>query len=219
YLVSEIAAEPYQIINRSNEQTGLVTDIVQALLAGTDVAWRVEEHPYRRVQRTLLDDTHPNWISYGAESWTLPAIWARARVIDEPLFRANYQLVSRAGDAAEAPLQKEHQRIIVIHGYRYGGQFNAWVARFGHTLVGAPSHQHALAMLRMGRGDMYLTEDIRVQWEIKRAGLGADDLRIHDFSTIIAPIDIHIIYDRRLPESFQAQLAQRLTRLRSSGEL
>src|SRR5690606_3671507 len=139
-----------------------------------------KSHPYRRVQRMLMDDTYPNWVSYGAQSWLRPEIWARVGVIDQPLFRASYQLVSKVADGPATTDTLRQRRIIVIHGYRYGGQFSEWVETHKHTLVGAPSHTHALAMLRMGRGDLYLAEDIRVQWEITRAGQGSDDLAIHD---------------------------------------
>ncbi|HEY7886039.1 MAG TPA: hypothetical protein VIC08_13935 [Cellvibrionaceae bacterium] len=219
YLVSEVAAEPYQIVTETGEQTGLVTEIMQALLLGTEVSWQVKGHPYRRVQRMLLEDTYPDWVSYGAQSWLKPEIWARVGVIDQPLFRASYQLVTRAVDGLETPDALGQRRIIVIHGYRYGGKFSQWIEAQKHTLVGAPSHTHALAMLRMGRGDMYLAEDIRVQWEINRAGQGSDDLAIHDFSHMIAPIDIHIIYHRQLPQVLLQHMTQRLEALEHSGEL
>ena len=110
-------------------------------------------------------------------------------------------------------------RIIVIHGYRYGGEFEQWLYEQGHKLVDAPSHQHALAMLRQRRGDYYLAEDIRVEWEIARAGGGREDLAIHDFSALIPDTPVHLIHNRDLPAPLAGELGRRLMLLETSGKL
>ena len=200
YIVNEVAAEPYQVITGQGRHEGLVTDIVREVLKGTEVEWRVESHPYRRVQRLLGSAQSGDWLCYGAVGWLRPDALARSVLMEPALFVTHYQLVGRRGGPSDPLADARRARIIVIHGYRYGERFDRWVREHGHTLVEAPSHQHALAMLRQRRGDYYLAEHIRVDWEIARAGGGREDLRIHDFSALMAATPIHLIHNRDLPE-------------------
>ncbi len=219
YIVNEVAAEPYQIITGQGRHEGLVTDIVRELLKGTGIRWQVESHPYRRVQRLLGSPTSGHWICYGAEGWLRPDALARSVLMEPALFVTHFQLVGRRGGPADPIADARRARIIVIHGYRYGERFASWVRDSGHTLVEAPSHQHALAMLRQRRGDYYLAEYIRVDWEIARAGGGREDLSIHDFSALLAPTPIHLIHNRDLPEAQARVLVERLRAMAAAGTL
>lgn len=219
YLVNQVAAEPYQVITENGNHEGLVTEIVWALLEGVEAHWQVEAHPYRRVQRILANDDSGNWLCYGATRWLLPDALARSTLLEPALFITRYQLVGRREGPQDPVADARNSRIIVIHGYRYGDEFEQWLHEQGHEVVDAPSHHHALAMLRQRRGDYYLAEDIRVEWEIARAGGGREDLAIHDFSALMADTSIHLIHNRDLPAPLASKLGQRLRTLEASGKL
>jgi polar amino acid transport system substrate-binding protein len=90
------------------------------------------------------------------------------------------------------------KKVIVIHGYSYHPSFYHWVAANDIQLVYAPSHRHALAMLKQYRGDYYMAEELRVRWQARHSGVSLVELHMMDFSNIIPPSVVYLLFDKRI---------------------
>ncbi|MDO3386888.1 hypothetical protein QWI17_13660 [Gilvimarinus sp. SDUM040013] len=218
YLISAFASQPYQVSPPQNGYSGIVTEVLDLVVANSQISVSERVLPYRRLQRGLQEQIFQRWVSYAAPVWLAPEVKALTWVSSTPLFSTSYQLAGLAPNINN-PLEAQAQRIIIIDGYRYGGSFSAWVQALGHVLVEAPSHAQALAMLRKDRGDLYVAEDVRIHWEAMRAGIGPDDLALYDFSSIIPDSDVFLIADAGLAEAEKKWLEARLKALQNSGEL
>lgn len=218
YLVTAFAAQPYQVSPVQSGYPGLVTEILTEVVEGSSIRLTEQVLPYRRLYRGLRNREFHSWVGYGSPSWLAPEIKQHTWFSSTPLFSARYQLAGLA-PAMDEPLLAEGFSIIVIDGYRYGGRFNQWVAEQGHALVAAPSHAHALAMLRQGRGDLYVAEEVRIHWEAMRSGRGLYDLALYDFSAVIPDADVFLTADAELPASVLQTLEARLAALDNKGAL
>lgn len=86
-------------------------------------------------------------------------------------------------------------------------------------LVYAPSHRHALAMLKQYRGDYYLAEALHVRWQARHSGVPLAELHLMDFSRIIPPSIVYLLFDKRLPVSVRDRINRGLADMQRSGAL
>src|SRR5690606_39179116 len=107
---------------------------------------------------------HQNWISYGSPSWLDERVMALSEYTRQPILQSHYVMASLRQSVAPAISDIRGKKVIVILGYSYFPSFQHWVDANQVTLISAPSHRHALAMLKHGRGDFYVAEDVRVHW-------------------------------------------------------
>lgn len=215
YLISASASEPYQMSESWKGYRGIVTEILDLVVAEEPVILNRLVLPYRRIQRGLANRELHHWVSYGSPLWTAPKIQSRSWFSATPLFRTRYQLAALR-PLAQSVLNASRLNIIVIDSYRYGGHFQQWVREHGHTLVFAPSHTHALAMLRQGRGDVYLAEDVRIRWEVARAGLSLADIAVYDFHHVIPDAEVHLTADSALPAAVLQGFERKLQKLQGA---
>ncbi len=218
YILAEGAAEPYQIVSTEEgvPHSGVLTDILHRLLAKTDYRLEPVVLPYKRIKVDLLNQRHDRWISYGSPTWLDERVLALGHYSDIPVLETPYMLVrmARAGDWA-----LEGKRLIVIHGYGYFPSFHHWIKAHRLQLIQAPSHRHALAMLRQGRADYYMAEELRIQWQARQLDIPPSALELRDFTSIIPPSQVYFLFDRRLGGELRKQLNDHLRQMEETGEL
>ncbi|MFC3531017.1 substrate-binding periplasmic protein [Vogesella facilis] len=220
YMVIE-QVEPFQIVTRDDPlHGGLVTEIVRQVFQGSPFQLRPVVAPALRLDAMRSGGQTPNWLSYGARPW-LHAGW---QLSQQPLFSWRHVLAvpksspfryRRLSDLFGKPL-------ILMYGYDYPGLDKYLRSKSG---VGRISDQRALSqdsairMLRAGRGVGYIDTELRLLYNLRQQGLSPADFRFYDFSRVIPRIDIHLMYDQRLPEDAKALIDSRLADMRQSGEL
>ncbi|HTF83285.1 MAG TPA: ABC transporter substrate-binding protein [Cellvibrio sp.] len=220
FLIAAGTVEPYQIVSDDPGRTphsGILIDVLRQALSKTDIQLEFVERPYKRIRMDILANRHQNWISYGSPSWLDERLRAVGEYTQQPILQAHYVMATMR--RAELPsLDDIHgKRVITILGYNYFSGFDAWVKTHDITLVSAPSHRHALAMLKQGRGDFYLAEDVRVRWELSRGDMRMSDLQLLDFSSVIPPSRLYLLLDARMPGRVKEQINTRLLQLHREG--
>jgi polar amino acid transport system substrate-binding protein len=175
--------------------------------------------PYKRIKLELLAQRYPQWISYGSPAWLDERLLALGEYSELPVLNSHYVLAGLLESGSPSLADVRARKVIVIHGYDYSATFYEWVESNKIQLVYAPSHKHALAMLRQYRGDFYMAEALRVGWQARRMGVSANELFIIDFSEVIPPSVVYFLLDKRISPAMRAHINQRLFEIKQSGEL
>jgi polar amino acid transport system substrate-binding protein len=220
FLIADGTVEPYQVVSPDPDtepHSGILIDVLERALRNTDVQLNFVVRPYKRIKMDILAQRHTNWISYGSPAWLDERVMALGEYTRQPILQSHYVLASMAGPVAPELGDVQGKKVIVILGYDYFPTFKHWVAANHITLVRAPSHRHALAMLRQGRGDFYLAEEVRVRWQIRNTALAASDLHLLDFSAILPPSILYLLLDKRMPIATRERINQQLLALQDKG--
>ena len=222
FLIAAGTVEPYQVVSTDSQRTphsGILIDVLQQALSHTDIQLKFVVRPYKRIRMDILANRHQNWISYGSPSWLDERVKALGEYSQQPILQTHYVMATMK-QAIPPSLEDVHgKKVIIILGYSYFSGFEDWVETNNIILVSAPSHRHALAMLKQGRGDFYLAEDVRVRWEVKRAEMPLSDLHLIDFSDVIPPSLLYLLLDKKMPADTRKQIDQALLRLEQRGEI
>ena len=222
WVMADRAGEPFQIISNNPAQTphtGLLTDILQAMIKDADIPLKTRVRPYKRIRHELIAGHHDFWITYGSPAWLDERVLALGDYSRRSVVEIRYLLAAFASEAPFALDDARGKRMILIHGYTYYPGFHHWLKAMAIEPVYAPSHRHALAMLRQQRADFYLVEEPRLYWQAQQLGIDRAQLQTLDFSAIIPTTQIAFVFDKRIPASTREQLNQALDKLHQSGEL
>ena len=222
FLIAAGTVEPYQVVSDDPERTphsGILIDVLRQALSSTDIQLTFVERPYKRIRMDILTNRHQNWISYGSPSWLDERVKALGEYTQQPILQTHYVMATMKQAILPSLEDVRGKKVIIILGYNYFSGFEDWVGDNNVTLVSAPSHRHALAMLRQGRGDFYLAEDVRVRWEVKRAKIALSDFHLIDFSRVIPPSLLYLLLDKKMPANTRQQIDQALLRLEQRGEI
>lgn len=221
FLIAEGASEPYQIVSTisGSAHSGVLTEVLQLALRDSGVQMTSVVRPYKRIKVDILARAHPNWVSYGSPAWLDERVLQMGEYSRLPILQSPYVLASLRNDLVPDLGDLRVKKVIVILGYTYFPSFQHWVSARNIELVYAPSHRHALSMLRHGRGDFYLAEEIRVRWQIRDAGMKADDFHLLDFSAILPESVLYFLFDKRMPARIKADISHRLKHMRDQGAI
>lgn len=218
FLLAKGAAEPYQIVDTSPARvhSGIFTDLLTRILRDSGAELVPVVRPYKRIKLELLAQRYPYWISYGSPIWLDERLHALGEYSDAPVLQTRYTLTRLA---TLVPKELRLSKVIVIHGYSYYPSFYRWVDAHNIELVQAPTHRHALAMLKQHRGDYYVAEELRVRWHAQRMDIPLSDLVMLDFSNVIPPSVVYLLLDKRIAPATRTLINKRLHELEQSGEL
>ncbi|SCK19368.1 amino acid ABC transporter substrate-binding protein, PAAT family [Vogesella sp. LIG4] len=220
YMVIE-QVEPFQIVTRDDPMHGgLVTEIVRQVFHGSPHRIHPIVAPGPRMASLRSSGQTPNWLSYGARPWLQPG-WQMSQ---QPIFSWHHVLaVPRSSRFRYHRLRDLfEQQLILMHGYDYPGLDNYLRSKSAQGRIidqRALSQDSAIRMLRAGRGVGYVDTEMRLLYNLREQGLSPDDFRFYDLSAVIPVIDIHLMYDRSMPEEVKTLIDSRLAQMRQSGQL
>ncbi|MEQ6289113.1 hypothetical protein ACFPAG_00575 [Vogesella sp. GCM10023246] len=220
YMVIE-QVEPFQIATQDNPlHGGVVTEIVRQVFQGSQYQLHPVVAPAPRLDAMRSNGQLPNWLSYGATPWLQPgwqlsqrALFSWRHVLAVP--KSSPFRYRKLSDLFGKPL-------ILMNGYDYPGLDKYLRSKSG---VGRISDQRALSqgsairMLQARRGIGLVDTDMRLVYNLRQQGLSPADFRFYDLSAVIPIVDIHLMYDRSLPEPVRTLIDRRLAELQQSGQL
>lgn len=218
YLVLDERAEPFQITREGQSRGGLITEIVDAVFAGTVHSVDARVYPYMRMRKEIEQGHVPNWITYDAKAWHALHPWGE--IIDVPLFETRHVLLS-CKDAFP-----DIDRIDVMHGrqvvlmrdFDYPGLEALIDAGQLHAL---PTETYAagLQLVRLGRVDGFIEMDMRLRYHRALNGFSDTCFRTIDARVLIPDYAIYLVVDRNMPDTLKAEIRARLQRLQDEGVL
>lgn len=120
YFVIQDQAEPLQIQQNGENHSGIVTEIVQAVLAGTDHQLTIRTYPFQRVVAEMLAASDGNWVGYGSPVWGNPQ---HLNLSAEPILEVGHSLLTRT-DATftyATPDDLNGKIAVLLFGFNYPG--------------------------------------------------------------------------------------------------
>lgn len=219
YYVISKQARPLQIETKGTMHSGVVSDIVFAMLADTPVELKVVTLPFKRMKQEMRLGKHKNWISYGSPAWQSKASNDKQESsLLEPLLSARHVMITlpdiNAPTSSAAAISGGS--LITLHGFSYPG-LETYLTERSIQRMQVKDHRAAFHSVLAGRGLGFVGIDFKIGYNLKAEQLGRDTFKHHDFSHVLAPYDIHLSHSLSLSPKLKALLQKRLNDLRQQG--
>ncbi|WP_097460740.1 substrate-binding periplasmic protein [Mangrovitalea sediminis] len=219
YLVVQSRSEPFQVANAGKSAGGIITDIVQAVFAGSAYDLRVRVLPVNRLIFTVNKGVFNNWVAYDAKPW--PHLKRRELLINEPLFRVHHVALTCRRDFPKLSSLRDLAglQLAVLKHFDYLGLDKARQAGLVRE-VGVSDYESGIRMAALGRVDGFVEMDIRLRYHLKHwKGQRPTCLHRVDFSAIIPDYDIYLAVDRNMPSEDRRFISERLSVLKANGTI
>lgn len=218
YMVIEKQARPLQIERYGYEHTGIVTDVINKIFSGSEHSVNTHTLPFKTMIAELEAGRHINWLTFGSPSWG--GVQA-ANLTEKPLLTVDHALLT----TADNPLTFNNVRdlygktAVLLEGFDYPG-LEEHIRPGGVRVVRVKNYPLAFKMLdRLGARGFLVEMELRIRYNLKQENLEVAQYKLQDFSSVIAPYDVHLAMAPTLPEPLKQYINQRLTQLHNSGEL
>ncbi len=221
YLVIERQVEPFQIASSEHPLAGgLVTELLQVLVARAGHRLVPAVAPWLRLQKRLERGELKPWVGYG---W-LPQTRPGAECAPTPItaWRTVAMLPAHHPPPAVADLAwLRTQHLLLVQGYDYPG-LDAHLRSLGHGDIQderALTPEAAISMLRLGRGDVVVEESLRLRHLLRKLKLSPADFHFSPLSAVIPDKQLCLLVDASMAPALKRSLFDALEQFKRSGEL
>lgn len=218
YMVIEKQARPLQIEEYSHNHSGIITDVVNELFAGSKHRLTVNTLPFKTMIEDLQAGRYMNWLTFGSPSWS--GVQAE-NLSTQPLLTVTHSLTTTASNPVIFKDIRDlyGKTAILLEGFDYPG-LEEHIKPGGIRVVRVKNYPLAFKMLdRLGSRGFLVEMELRVLYNLRQEGLNIKDYKLQDFSSVIAPYDIHLAMPSHMPEEVQAHINKGLVTMRESGRL
>lgn len=218
YLINGSAGQPYQYLVPVEEGSGIITDILTKVFAGSRYQLDSQAIPVKRVKRSIYEGKLNHWITYGFRSWANPTAESNQYLAEVDLFHYRYALIGyrkQFPGAQEQAVAWHGKRVVVIRGYQYSGVKKQLIAQ-GASIIDAEDQFHALELLQRGRGDLYLGNPDRVSYLWHK--LGEPWQQFVSFP-VGEELPVTLMMDSAFSAEFKTFVNQRLQNLKQAGAI
>lgn len=217
YVISKQAA-PFQIENKADQHSGIVTDIVKKVFEGSSYAINYHSYPFNRMISILEDGGQPNWITYGSPSWG--GVQAE-NLSEEPIYTVKHVLLSsKKNEFTFTDMKDMNSKIVVLlHGFDYP-QLTPYIKSGDIEELRVKDYQAAFRIVKKLQGDAAFVEmDSRIKYNLSQLGLDNEQYKTQSFNKVIPDYPIYLALDPNMDKSIQSFINSRLKSMKDSGEL
>lgn len=219
YLVVEDKAQPFQVAEDGESLGGIISDMVDAIFAGSRYEVKHQVYPINRLRQVVAEGQVEHWIAYEAVHWQ--TFGNKGLLVEEPLFTTHHVMLSCR---AELPgnidtIDQLHGLSLVTLRYFDYQPLDQAVAEGLIKEIPIDRYEAGIQLVTLGRADGFVEMESRLRFNVRKISKKIDDcLRWIDFSAIIPDFPIYLSVDIDLPPEFRDFIARRIRELRSSGE-
>jgi len=216
YLVIEEQAAPFQIIDESKQNSGIISDLLFKIFDSSSYQIHVKSYPFKRMVKTINAGLHPLWITYGSSKWQAPQNLNLSEcsilTVKHILLPPKGQTVALSG--IDSLLGK---RVILLFGFDYPN-LDEYLASKQILELRAMSYSSAFKALELNRGLGFIEMESRIKYNLKQEGGNYNDYNSVDLSSIIPQYDIRFALSPQMPEKIKRYIDDRCDQLKRSGE-
>ncbi|MDO6542716.1 substrate-binding periplasmic protein [Photobacterium sanguinicancri] len=217
YVIAKQAA-PFQIENKADQHSGIVTDIVKKVFEGSQYAINYHSYPFNRMISILEGGGQANWITYGSPSWG--GVQAK-NLSEEPIYTVKHVLLSSQKNEFTFNNMKdiENKIVVLLHGFDYP-QLTPFIQSGKVEELRVKDYQAAFRIVKKLQGDAAFVEmDSRIKYNLSELNLDREQYKTQSFNKIIPDYPIYLAFDPNMDKSIQTFINDRLKNMKSSGEL
>lgn len=218
YYVIANQAQPFQIEESGEKQSGMVTDIVRKVFENSDYEIVYHTYPFNRMIATLEAGGEPNWITFGSPNWG--KVQAE-NLSDKPIYTVKHTLVTSKRNAFEfnGMESMKGKGVVLLLGFDYPDLL-PYIENGTVEDIRVKDYQAAFRVVQRTPGDTAFVEMAsRVKYNMKKLGLNPQDFITQPFSTVIPDYSIYLAFSHQMEPEIQDFINQRLEQMRVSGEL
>ena len=220
YLILADTVEPLMIASESHPMAGgIVTDTLKSIFLGSPHEIKPLIIPWQRMKVEMRERS--DWIMYGMPSQCDSGCAHSA----DPIVLFDHVVVTLKDNPVEIREYQDlfEQRLLLVENFHYPGldqHLATPVEGVGSGEIRdirAFTPEGGLKMLRHGRGDAYIDWRFRVFYNLKKAGLSLDDVRLTEASNLIPIEAIHFFYSDKLDPALRQLIDKRMASMRADG--
>ncbi|MCK6261723.1 transporter substrate-binding domain-containing protein [Vibrio sp. ZSDE26] len=217
YVIAE-QAQPFQIEDKANEHSGIVTDIVKAIFEQSEHEITYHTYPFNRMISVLEAGGEKNWITYGSPNWG--SVQAE-NLSDIPIYTVKHAIVMSSMNPVNFVGMHSiaNKGVVLLRGFDYA-ELQPYIDEGAVNEVRVKDYQAAFRVVKRTPGEMAFIEmESRVKYNLDKLGLDSAKFDIQPFSNVIADYPIYLAFSSEMDPELQAFINQRLTTLKEEGKL
>lgn len=219
YLVVDEKTRPFQIVEDNQSRGGIVTEVVDAVFAGTGYEVSHEVLPVNRLRVSVLENRINHWVAFDAPVWN--SFGSEGEMLPQPLFTTRHVMVTCRPDLPDRITsidQLEGLSVVMLRHFDYLAISEA--GESGRLQpVPIDRFEAGLNLVQTGRADGFVEMVSRLRHYLMNYSGDGSCFREVDLSPIIPRYPIHLSVDRDWPGEFKTLVSERLAELSRSGEL
>ncbi|ENO16655.1 hypothetical protein J057_03075 [Marinobacter nanhaiticus D15-8W] len=218
YLIVEDKARPFQVVENGESRGGIVSDMVDAIFAGSRYEVDHQVYPINRLRQVVAEDQIEYWVAYEAVHWQ--TFGNHGLLVDEPLFTTHHVMLSCREELPDRITTLDQLRDLSLVTLRYFDYqpLDEAVAEGFIKEIPIDRYEAGIQLVGLGRADGFVEMESRLRFHVRRMEHAFDEcMRWIDFSAIIPDFPIYLSVDIDWPPEFREFVARRIRELRSSG--
>jgi hypothetical protein len=224
YLVYGTSAEPLQIVEPSGHISGFISDVINEVFVGSDIAIVPVVKPIVRHKGVMINGKAKRWIAYALNSWRKEGVWSNATFADVEILPYSLSLGFKGwGDSpASVPAVDVNKLaelgVVWIHGFKYPGTAEFSEA-YGFEYDRAKNHAAMLNMVEAGHIRYFMEHAPRMKYVMKKQGIDAANYDFFSLATYVAPTSLTLLMSNDVGAEVIALVNRRLKEMTESGRL
>jgi hypothetical protein len=224
YLVLADTVEPLMITTAEDPMAGgIVTDVLRKIFLNSGHEIHPLVVPWQRL--TIKMDELDNWIVYGMPSQC--ELGGGCTVSKHSIVNFEQVIVTLEKTQSEISHVEDlfNLRLILVENFHYPGLDQYLTTPTDTTGTGsireirAFSPESALRMLKHQRGDAFIDWRVRALYNLPKAGLTRDEVKLSDISSLIPTQGVRFFYSDRLPPEVGTLIDEQLSKMQKDGSL
>lgn len=219
YLVVDEKTRPFQIVEDNQSRGGIVSDMVDAIFAGTDYEVTHQVLPVNRLRVQVHENRVNHWVAFDAPVWN--SFGKEGEMLPQPLFNTRHVLLTCRPDLPAKITsidQLDSLSVVMLRHFDYLAISEAG-ERGQLQAVPVDRFEAGLNLVQLGRADGFVEMVSRLRYYLMDYPGDKSCFREVDLSQIIPEYPIHLSVDRDWSEAFRNLVSERLEELAGSGEL
>ncbi|MDX1634074.1 MAG: transporter substrate-binding domain-containing protein [Marinobacter sp.] len=219
YLVVDAKTRPFQIVEDNQSRGGIVSDMVDAIFAGTDYEVTHQVLPVNRLRVQVHENRINHWVAFDAPVWN--SFGVEGEMLAQPLFTTRHILLTCRTDLPARITsidQLKDLSVVMLRHFDYLAISEAGERGYLQA-VPVDRFEAGLSLVQLGRADGFVEMVSRLRHHLKAFPGNGDCFREVDLGPIIPDYPIHLSVDRDWSDAFKNRVSKRLEELADAGEL
>lgn len=214
YYIIEDSATPFQIVNKNQRPSGIVSDILYAI--SSDIT-KIQPTvlPFYRMIKEMNSKESRNWVSYGSKTWEGPQSTVLSR---NSLLKIEHRILTLKKNQYRSIKDLFGKRVVLIRGFQYPG-LNRYIKSGQIEAVSVRSHDSAIKAIEIGRAYAFPEMEIRLKYHMKKYKYDEELYSYHDFSKVISNYDINFCFSKDFPKERIRDLDKKVLKLKKNGKI
>ena len=221
YLVYSNHNAPYQFSDVVSGHKGIVCAIVDEIAIAADMKVHPHMEPIKRLKRSISSNRYRHWVTYGMRVWEDDPLWQQHHFSELDLFLFKPAVIQRADSAqpVKSLLDIGTKKVLLILGFDYGAVEKLLIRR-GAKIQWVANQTKALNMLRQGRADVFLEDELRARFNLADMNLSPEEFRFEPLSPIDESVTrVALVMSADMPDAVVATMNRVLKQMQDSGRL